>query len=213
MELSINNPPDCVGRSIVMSKMSQTEVTRSNLMEAFWEVYKEKPLAKITVREITDRAGYNRGTFYAYFADVYEIQKVFKKSLIPEKEMIIGHLRHLDENDTGVFESFDKTNEYIRENWEKIAVMIGPEGDPSFVYEFKKEIRQMIMSYVEELGIREPEKFEYIIEYQISAYISIFQLWIERCGAFDEKTLALMMEEVSNKGAKTMMEAMLNDRT
>ncbi|SOC41675.1 TetR/AcrR family transcriptional regulator [Salinicoccus kekensis] len=196
-----------------MSKMSQTEVTRSNLMEAFWELYKEKPLAKMTVREITDRAGYNRGTFYAYFADVYEIQKVFKKSLIPEKDMIIGHLRHLDKDDAGVFESFDKTNAYIRANWEKIAVMIGPEGDPSFVYEFRSEIRKIIMGYVEEIGIREPEKFEYIIEYQISAHISVFQLWIERCGEPDEKKLAAMMEEVSNKGAKTLMAAMLNDRT
>lgn len=182
-------------------------------MEAFWELYKEKPLAKMTVREITDRAGYNRGTFYAYFADVYEIQKVFKKSLIPEKDMIIGHLRHLDKDDAGVFESFDKTNAYIRANWEKIAVMIGPEGDPSFVYEFRSEIRKIIMGYVEEIGIREPEKFEYIIEYQISAHISVFQLWIERCGEPDEKKLAAMMEEVSNKGAKTLMAAMLNDRT
>ncbi len=196
-----------------MSEMSQTEITRSNLMEGFWELYKKKPLAKITVKEITDKAGYNRGTFYTYFADVYEIQKVFKKSLIPDKEMIIGHLKHLDKNNDGVFESFDKTNEYIRENWEKIAVMIGPEGDPSFVYEFKKEIREMIMGYVEEIGIREPEKFEYIIEYQISAYIGIFQLWIGRCGAFDEKLLAEVMEEVSNKGPKTIMEAMLNDKS
>ncbi|CAM4199597.1 TetR/AcrR family transcriptional regulator [Lacicoccus alkaliphilus] len=196
-----------------MSKMSQTEVTRSNLMEAFWELYKEKPLAKITVREITDRAGYNRGTFYAYFSDVYEIQEVFKNSLIPERDMIIGHLKHLDEDNAGVFESFDKTNEYIRRNWEKIAVMVGPEGDPGFIYEFKKEIREMIMGYVEEIGIREPEKFEYIIEYQISAYIGIFQLWIERCGRFDEKTLAEIMDEVANKGAKTLMESMLNDKS
>jgi hypothetical protein len=211
--LSINKPQEYVGRSIVMSKMSQTEVTRSNLMEAFWELYKEKPLAKITVREITDRAGYNRGTFYAYFSDVYEIQKVFKNSLIPERDMIIGHLKYLDEGNTGVFESFDKTNEYIRRNWEKIAVMIGPEGDPGFIYEFKMEIREMIMSYVEEIGIREPEKFEYIIEYQISAYIGIFQLWIERCGRFDEKTLAEIMDEVADKGAKTLMESMLNDKS
>lgn len=195
-----------------MSKISQTEVTRSNLMEAFWELYKEKPLAKITVKEITDRAGYNRGTFYAYFTDVYEIQKIFKSSLIPKKDMIVDHLIYLDKNNVGVFESFDKTNDYLRENSDKIAVMIGPEGDPSFIHEFKKEIRKIIMSYVEEIGIREPEKFEYIIEYQISAYIGIFQLWIEKGGQPDEMLLVEMMEEVSNSGVKTMMENLLNDK-
>lgn len=195
-----------------MSKMSHSEVTRSNLMEAFWELYREKRLAKITVKEITDRAGYNRGTFYAYFTDIYEIQEIFRRSLIPKKEMIVDHLICLDREDADVFLSFDKTNEYLRENREKIAVMIGPEGDPSFVHEFKREIRNIIMSYVKDIGIREPEKFEYIIEYQISAYIGIFQLWIEKGGQLDEMLLAELMEEASNGGIKPLMEKMLKDK-
>lgn len=41
-----------------------TEQTRANLRAAFWSLYKEKPTGKITVREITDRAGYNRATVF-----------------------------------------------------------------------------------------------------------------------------------------------------
>src|SRR5699024_420372 len=139
-----------------MSKMSRTEETRKNLIEAFWELYREKPLMKITVKEITDKAGYNRGTFYTYFSDVYHVQDVPKKSLIPEKDMILDPLMFLEKSGGQVFESFEKTNAYIQENREKIAVMIGPEGDPSFVHEFKMEIRKIIMSYVDEISIKEP---------------------------------------------------------
>ena len=195
-----------------MSKMSQTEETRNNLIEAFWELYKEKPLMKITVKEITDKAGYNRGTFYTYFSDVYEIHDILKKSLIPEKDMILDPLMSLEKSGGRVFESFEKTNSYIRENSEKIAVMIGPEGDPSFVHDFKMEIRKIIMGYVNDIGIKEPQKFEYIIEYQISALIGIFQLWVEKKESMDEYALAELMEDVSENGATSMIESMLNDK-
>lgn len=58
-----------------MSILLQKSLTRENLIEAFWELYKDKPIEKITVKEITNRAGYNRGTFYAYFKDTYEVLK------------------------------------------------------------------------------------------------------------------------------------------
>lgn len=195
-----------------MSKMSQTEETRNNLIEAFWELYKEKPLMKITVKEITDKAGYNRGTFYTYFSDVYQVQDILKKSLIPEKDMILDPLMSLEQSGGKVFDSFEKTNDYMRENSEKIAMMIGPEGDPSFVHEFKMEIRKIIMSYVNEIGIKEPEKFEYIIEYQISALIGIFQLWVEKQESMDELVLAELMKKASRTGVTTMMESMLNEK-
>lgn len=195
-----------------MSIMSQKEETRNNLIEAFWELYREKPLMKITVKEVTDKAGYNRGTFYTYFSDVYEIQDILKKSLIPEKDMILDPLMSLEKSGGKVFDSFEKTNDYMRENREKIAVMIGPEGDPSFVHEFKMEIRKIIMSHVNEIGIKEPEKFEYIIEYQISALIGIFQLWVEKKESMDERVLAELMKKVSRSGVTTMMESMLNEK-
>lgn len=192
--------------------MSQKEITKNNLIEAFWDIYKEKPLSKITVQEITDKAGYNRGTFYTYFKDINEIQQLLKENLIPTKDMILGPLMMLDKNSGNIFESLDRTNDYVKEHSEKIAVLIGPEGDPSFVHEFKMRIRMIIMDYVYELKVKEPEKIEYIIEYQLSALIGMFQLWLEKNESMDENVLADFVEEVSNQGVTTMMTSMLNNK-
>lgn len=192
--------------------MSQKEITKNNLIEAFWDIYKEKPLSKITVQEITDKAGYNRGTFYTYFKDINEIQQLLKEKLIPTKDMILGPLMMLDKNSGNIFETLDRTNDYVKEHSEKIAVLIGPEGDPSFVHEFKMRIRMIIMDYVYELKVKEPEKIEYIIEYQLSALIGMFQLWLEKNESMDENILADFVEEVSNQGVTTMMTSMLNNK-
>ena len=50
-----------------------TQITRQNLIDSFWQLYCKKRIEKITVKEICDRAGYNRSTFYVYFKDAYEI--------------------------------------------------------------------------------------------------------------------------------------------
>ena len=192
--------------------MSQKEITKNNLIEAFWDIYKEKPLSKITVKEITDKAGYNRGTFYTYFKDINEIQQLLKENLIPTKNMILGPLMMLDKNSGNIFETLDRTNDYVKEHSEKIAVLIGPEGDPSFVHEFKMRIRMIIMDYVYELKVKEPEKIEYIIEYQLSALIGMFQLWLEKNESMDENVLADFVEEVSNQGVTTIMTSMLNNK-
>ena len=72
-----------------MRKQPQvTEQTRSNLRQAFWELYAEKPVEKISVREITDRAGYNRATFYLYYHDVYEL-------LDEIESMVLGNIERL----------------------------------------------------------------------------------------------------------------------
>lgn len=47
-----------------MKKQPQiTEQTKDKLRSAFWTLYSSKPIDKITIKEITDLAGYNRGTF------------------------------------------------------------------------------------------------------------------------------------------------------
>ena len=55
------------------AKSVAVPATRQALMDAFWTLYKKKRIEKITVKNITDAAGYNRSTFYQYFLDVYDI--------------------------------------------------------------------------------------------------------------------------------------------
>lgn len=47
--------------------MHQTEI---RIVEAFAQLLDEKPLGKITVKNIVDQCGINRNTFYYHFADI-----------------------------------------------------------------------------------------------------------------------------------------------
>ena len=101
-----------------MSILLQKSLTRENLIEAFWELYKDKPIEKITVKEITNRAGYNRGTFYAYFKDTYEVLKEIKESIMPSKDMIIYPIQRLERKEDLIFDTLNHSNDYFIENQE-----------------------------------------------------------------------------------------------
>ena len=47
--------------------------TKKELIEAFWKLYAEKPVAKISVGSLCQLAGYNRTTFYNHFKDIYDL--------------------------------------------------------------------------------------------------------------------------------------------
>jgi AcrR family transcriptional regulator len=51
----------------------KTELTKLSLLGSFCRLYSKKPIEKISVLEITRKAGYNRSTFYQYFSDIYEM--------------------------------------------------------------------------------------------------------------------------------------------
>ena len=50
-----------------------SKFTKKALVDSFLKVCAEKPIEKITVRDIVDDCGLNRNTFYYYFADIYAL--------------------------------------------------------------------------------------------------------------------------------------------
>lgn len=47
--------------------------TKRAIRSAFAELIKEKPMEKITVKEIAERAEINKTTFYAHYETVYDL--------------------------------------------------------------------------------------------------------------------------------------------
>ncbi len=50
--------------------MANVNITKRAIQAAFLSLLNEKPLGKITVKDITDRCGINRNTFYYHYQDI-----------------------------------------------------------------------------------------------------------------------------------------------
>ena len=50
--------------------MSNSNFTKKAIQDAFLELLNEKPLGKITVKDISEKCGVNRNTFYYHYQDI-----------------------------------------------------------------------------------------------------------------------------------------------
>lgn len=62
------------------------------IREALYELMKDKPLNKISVKEICEVADVNRSTFYAYYLDIYDLHEKILKEYFTKQHEVIQHV-------------------------------------------------------------------------------------------------------------------------
>lgn len=67
--------------------------TEKAIKETFWELLEERPLHQIRVKDIVERCGINRNTFYYHFAD---IPSLLEGIIIEQADTIISRYPELD---------------------------------------------------------------------------------------------------------------------
>ena len=65
-----------------MNTLFSLEETSEFFMESFLNLLRKKPIHQISVRELCQKTGYNRSTFYYYFKDVYDLSHQLQNRLI-----------------------------------------------------------------------------------------------------------------------------------
>ena len=67
-----------------MEKDYRVRVTKMLIRKEFTELLKKKPIQEITVREICERTGINRSTFYNHYQDVYDLLEQIENEMLGE---------------------------------------------------------------------------------------------------------------------------------
>lgn len=58
--------------------------TRRSIINAFLALRSEKPLEKITVKELSERAEIHKATFYLHYHDIYELSEELEQEIVGE---------------------------------------------------------------------------------------------------------------------------------
>ena len=56
--------------------------TKEIIAKTFTEILDEKPMSKVTVRDIVERCGVNRNTFYYHFRDIPDVVEFVRKKTL-----------------------------------------------------------------------------------------------------------------------------------
>ncbi|MCD8010377.1 MAG: TetR/AcrR family transcriptional regulator [Lachnospiraceae bacterium] len=165
-----------------------TEKTRQKFVDAFWSLIEEKPIAKIAVSELTRRAGYNRSTFYEYFIDTDDLVTYVETKLLKQIKETVLQASPEEASPGELFQSlFTAMNE-------KIYLLLGPNGDSSFLEKVKAELLPLIAGFFR--ISEDTPNFDYLICFASSALFGLLQHWNERGKDLSTEEISAMMQEL-----------------
>ena len=160
-----------VGDASIKKQPEITAQTREKLIQAFWSLYCEKKIEHITVKEITDKAGYHRSTFYEYFVDIYDVLNQLEDALLEYIKMNV-----IQSLEAGLNDDFTLNIANIyEEKGNYLSVLLGENGDPQFAQKMKTIMRLALSNA---FGLSEKDiHTAYIFEFGLSALIGTLTYW------------------------------------
>ena len=109
-----------------MKTDARVRYTKMRIREAFFQSLRQKPLNRITVREICDLAEINRATFYTHYSDPYDLMEHLEEECIREIET------HLAEQKAKGINMLPAILRGVRNPDNPAALLASPNGDPGF---------------------------------------------------------------------------------
>lgn len=170
--------------------------TKQDLIDAFWCLYSKKRIEKITIKEITVKAGYNRSTFYEYFTDIYDVLEQIENSIIPNLDEL-PPISILNRNNEVGLDMFLKLYE---QNEKYYSVLLGDNGDPAFASKLKNSIKPLLKkALITEVKFNDLE-FDFVLEYILSSMISIMSYWFKNDKILPADKLIFIMKDIMENG-------------
>ncbi|MCD7823346.1 MAG: TetR family transcriptional regulator C-terminal domain-containing protein [Oscillospiraceae bacterium] len=171
-----------------------TDRTRRKFVDAFWELAKVKPVSKIAVSELTRLAGYNRSTFYEYFLDTDDLLSYVENKLIDEVKEVAQKSISDEKPPADFFRMvFSAMNE-------EIYILLGPNGDSSFLPRVRSELIPLASQYI---PVRpDSENFDYLVAFVNSAMFGLLERWHENNKDLSPEEISEMMQRLVSGGVR-----------
>ena len=172
-----------------------TDATRNTFVEAFCELYRIKPVEKITVKEIVQKAGYSRATFYTYFHDVYDLLEYVENTFISTLMQTITCNIEKEPTLEGFVEAFTGI---INEESIYIEMFMNSANRSSFIEKLQKEAVPVLTAV---FGIDiDNISAKYALQFYISGIIPVLGSWLKSNREISTESLALLVKGILQDG-------------
>lgn len=182
----------------------RVKYTKMVIKDSFVKFMKEKPISKISVKEICDDADINRATFYAHYMDQYDLLQKIENEIIDD---INQYLKGYDFKDSRLIpvEMIEKILIYIEDNAELFDLLLNANGDMKFQQEVIKIMgRQHFISMLENDSLNKDDA-EYIFHFLACGSVGVAQMWLKDGLKKPAREIAQLILKTSINGRASFM--------
>lgn len=169
------------------------------IKNSFIKLLKEKPIAKITIKEICVLADVNRATFYAHYIDQYDLLHQIESDLVDD---VKDYLANYDPNavDSTTAEMLEKILEYIKANAELVDLLLNANGDISFERDIIMLLAQLDLLPTAIGADMEKGDAQYAFLFFASGCVGVIKQWLKDDMKKPTRETALLIYDLITKG-------------
>lgn len=155
---------------------ARVRYTKMMVKSSLLELMQTKPVAKITVTEICEKAGINRATFYSHYSDPTDLLHSIERELIedisrrvqPAIAALGGDLK----------DSMTEIVEYVRENAEACRALLSDQGDTGFQNQVVRVVEKQFIEHWRANSSASMEDAEYIYTFIAIGSVGVIRKWL-----------------------------------
>lgn len=166
------------------------------LKDAFWQLYSEKDINIIKIVEITDLAGYNRGVFYSYYKNIYELFDTIEREMMLEIKEISQLIQAFIIDETYNNDKLSIIINNYRKNEKYLRVFFTKNDNPRFMVRMKKMLKENLLNEAKKANCNK-ENIEYYIEYYVSGMVSLLIHWFIHVSSLSVDEFSKLVIEIT----------------
>lgn len=177
--------------------------TKKRLRQTFAQLMSEKPLPSITVAELCVRAEINRSTFYAHYADIYDLQQKLELEIYMEFQATLAQVDLTSNFSQDKVPLFMLTIfSFLKRNADMCAVFLGPHSDRQFVMNLLDTAKETTMVQYGQL-YKKASAHQLELFYTFIAYgcIGLLEYWMKNGFSESVEEMAHMSNQMIMQGA------------
>ncbi len=178
--------------------------TKDTIAEAFIQLLDEKAISKITVKDIVDRCGVNRNTFYYHFQDIPALCEYIWKQKIDD--LIATHCQPNSPK-----EAIAVAVEFFTQHRNAVLHVYRSLPREVFLRYLDQLALYLVQEYIETISSDAPlssvcEKF--VVRYYKCTLVGLFLDWLESNMNYDMMQVAMLICDLRSESGKKMLDAL-----
>ena len=171
-------------------------------MDAFWQLAQAHGLLHVTVSELMNLVGHNRGTFYVYFSDLNDLIQQSEEEILNDikEELFQEYDKPADDPHTLFFQRLIYV---VTKHEDKIFTLLGSNGDPTFTKKIWENAGIFFRHFIGSDVISKEQ--DYIAAYTISALIGTLTYWYEHGKKVDLHDTLMTIEKLYVHGVDSLI--------
>ena len=189
-------------------KDHRTRVTKMLIRRAFTDLLRVKPVQSISIKELCEKAGVNRGTFYAHYASVHDLLMQMEDEMLSEINEVLASLLPEDGGDVSSLRISTELFQCLKDNADLCTVTLGDFGDKSFAMRMlNMGWEKCFDAYSRYFCDASPKQIAYFYAFVSEGCIGLLRRWLREGMTTSAEDIAALAEKLMLQGASALAKA------